>query len=129
MSVFVSWRQFYGNLNKKSKQNAYLFKVHEKKIPHDFQCDYLLSIYICNIEHVKNNLMFHIVFVSRPESRKQNVFGSRHSFDRERHSGVSGAGHGHKKGKVVVIERSFTTKNRYNVSNMVISYFPKFILP
>lgn len=72
--------------------------------------------------------MFHIVFVSRPESRKQNVFGSRHSFDRERHSGVSGAGHGHKKGKVVVIERSFTTKNRYNVSNMVISYFPKFIL-
>lgn len=105
-----------------------MLKVHEKNFPHDFQCDYLLSIYICNIEHVKNNLMFHIVFVSRPESRKQNVFGSRYSFDRERHSRVPGAGHGHKKGKVVVIERSFTTKNRYNVSNMVISYFPKFIL-
>lgn len=106
-------------------------KFTKKIFPHDFQCDYLLStgIYICNIEHVKNNLMFHIVFVSRPESRKQNVFGSRHSFDREWHSGVSGAGHGHKKGKVVVIKRSFTTKNRYNVSNMVISNFPKFILP
>lgn len=106
-------------------------KFTKKFVPHDFQCDYLLSIYICNIEHVKNNLMFHIVFVSRPESRKQNVFGSRHSFDRERHSRVSGAGHGHKKGKfkVVVIKRLFITKNRYNVSNMVISYFPKFILP
>lgn len=106
-------------------------KFTKKNFPHDFQCDYLLSIFICNIEHVKNNLMFHIVYVSRPESRKQNVFGSRHSFDRERHCRVSGAGHGHKKGnvKVVVIERSFTTKSRYNVSNMVISNFPKFILP
>lgn len=104
-------------------------KFTKKIFPHDSQCVYLLSIYICNIEHVKNNLMFHIVFVSRPESRKQNVFGSRYSFDRERHSRIPGAGHGHKKGKVVVIERSFTTKNRYNVSNMVISYFPKFILP
>lgn len=71
--------------------------------------------------------MFYIVFVSRSELRKQNVFGSRYFFDRERYSRVFGVGYGYKKGKVVVIERLFIIKNRYNVSNMVISYFLKFI--
>lgn len=47
--------------------------------------------------------MFYIVFVSRSELRKQNVFGSRYFFDRERYSGVFGVGYGYKKGKVVVI--------------------------
>lgn len=74
-------------------------KFTKKKFLYDFQCDYLLSIYICNIEYVKNNLMFYIVFVSRSELRKQNVFGSRYFFDRERYSGVFGVGYGYKKGK------------------------------
>lgn len=69
--------------------------------------------------------MFYIVFVSRSELCKQNVFGSRYFFDRERYSRVFGVGYGYKKGKVVVIERLFIIKNRYNVSNMVISYFFK----
>lgn len=55
------------------------------------------------------------------------MFGSRYFFDRERYSGVFGVGYCYKKGKVVVIERLFIIKNRYNVSNMVISYFLKFI--
>lgn len=54
------------------------------------------------------------------------MFGSRYFFDRERYSGVFGVGYGYKKGKVVVIKRLFIIKNRYNVSNMVISYFLKF---